>query len=742
MATWRMVAMLAWCLVAMPAQAASLVVGVMEFANESGDEAWDPLGKGFQEMFLVDLAKAGEVDIVPRTKLLQKGAELGITPPAGAKDRRRLASQSGADFLLSGTFLVDGARMALRVELLQAATGKVVLEDRREGESEGFFELQKDALKASLKALEVTLTARERAETGRLHTADFLAFQDFSRGLEYFDAERYEASMRALRAATERDAEFSLARITLEAYRELIDTIKQKAAAVGVVRAEQERMQKLAQAGDAVEVIRRLLAIADRAGDAARRERLTALYLLSRAMSGDWRSNKALREYYAVEDRFAMRRASEQLAQRYHAEAIELWPSLPVKVTKEFARTFPTADAFDEEFAEAVTYLWEKGVDSANNRKSYLLDNLRYPREFAAQFHLTVEEEVAWYDRFLELGAVLEAPDWWVKNTREDMVKDLRWALRFDDSTRILQGFAEASENQYALKGFASQIEDNRSYVELLSKAKRRSWMEEWMRLTIPEFGQPGPVVGMGEEYFAGTTRTPKALYRLTDAREWPRRTFLYVDDVLVWMHQPQFYFHPGPMSDPRRTEEVRYHHGGSDTLDGILFLGAAPYASVDVGVTFDQRVPDDFWLDDDEQGVHDADPAVAVLVGLIDLDVPEARDPVTGDDHLSRPMRGVAVWVRDGELQIVQTVEAKRGSYERKDAFDEKVLASQSLSKLGPTFRIDVAVRDRTVVAKVGRRSVRASLPEAVRGYVGIQYRGKGFVAARDVALREGRKK
>lgn len=736
---WRGIAMWGWLLLAAPAQAATVVVGVMEFANQSPQSDWDPLGKGFQEMFLVDLAKAGSVEIVPRTTLRDTCAALGVTPPGGRSERRKVASKAGADFLLSGGFLVKGASMALEIELLDAKTGSVVLTDRQEGEAEGFFELQKSALKASLRALSVSLTPRERAETGRLHTADFLAFQDFSRGLDYFDAERYEAGLRSLREATERDAEFSLARITLEAYEQLVSSIRQKAAAVGVVRAEQERMERLAAAGDAVEVVRRLLDIAATHGDAARRERLTALYLLSFAMTGEWRREKPLREYYAVEDRFAMRRASEQLAQRYHAEAKPLWPALPVRVDAAFVRSFPSSGSFEADFAEAVTFLWERGVDSANNRQSYLLDNLEYPRELAAQLRLTVSEEIARFDEHLRLADELGAPDWWVRNQREEMVKELRRDLRFDDSTRILQDFAAASDNEWALKGFAEEIETNRGFVAMLTGARNRRWMEEWVRQGIADYGSLGPVEG-GAALFSGASRSDEARQRLTAVREWPRESYLFVDDVPVWIKQPFFWFSPGPMSDPRRTEQVRYHRESSDALDGLLFVGAEPYAAVDVGVTFDRRVPDDFWPGRKERGVAEGEPAVAVLVGLVDLDVPLQRDPVTGDDHLTRPMRGIAVWVRDGELQIVRTVETKRGGYERKAEFSEEVLARTRLGGTDGAFRVDVAVRGRTVVAKVRQRSVKATLKEPVVGYAGLQFRGHGYVGAGELAVRPRR--
>ncbi|MBX2801888.1 MAG: hypothetical protein KTR31_29685 [Myxococcales bacterium] len=733
---WLLVSSLLFIsLSASPARAANVTVAVLEFANTSGDAEWDALGKGFQEMFLVDLSKADTVQVVPRSDLRASAVSLGITVPAAVADRLRLAKQSGASFVMSGLYSVAGATMSLRVDLLDVTSGQVVLSDARDGEAEAFFDLQKQALTASMDALKLSLSPKERAEAGRLHTADFLAFQDFSRGLDYFDAERYEAGLRSLRSATERDAAFSLAAITLAQYQERISQIRTKAESIGVVRAEQERMKRLAMAGDAVDATRRLLAVAADGSAGNQRERLTALYLLTLAYQGKWFRSATLRNYYAVQDRFAMRRASEQLAARYHAEALPLWPALPVKIDEDFVRDFPSGEDFDADFAEAVTYLWERGVDSANNRKSYLLDNLRYPREMAKLLRLSLADEIALFDRNRELALAFDAEPWRLKNEQEEMVKEFRRVLRFDDSTRILDGFAEVSENQYALKGFANEIERNRDFVALLSEAKDRSQMEEWLLLAIEEFGTGGNVRNMGREHFGGKGLDPEGAALLTRVRDWPRDSYLLVDDVPVWVHQPGFFFHPGPMSDPRRAESFRYNRASSDDLDGLVFMGAEPLGDLDLGFTLTFTAPDDFWPGSAERRkLQEGRPDVAALVGLVDLDVPLERDPVTREDSLGKPLRGIAVWLRDGELQLVQTTESERGSYDRKAAFTERVLAKKSLPRLSDRVRVDVAVRGTTLVATVGNRSVKTKLSEAPVGYQGFQLRGQGFVEISDL--------
>ena len=60
-------------------------------------------------------------------------------------------------------------------------------------------------------------------------------------------------------------------------------------------------------------------------------------------------------------------------------------------------------------------------------------------------------------------------------------------------------------------------------------------------------------------------------------------------------------------MSDVRRTDSIRYHRSGRDELDGLLFVDAQPYEDVDIGVTFDRSVPNDFRPKADETVVPNA---------------------------------------------------------------------------------------------------------------------------------------
>jgi TolB-like protein len=725
-----------------PAWAANVTVAVLEFANTGADPDWAPLGKGFQEMFLVDLAKAESIDVIERRTLLEKSRSMGIAVPADLAARTRLATATGATHLLAGSFRVEGDNMVLEVELLDARAGKLLLDEDTVSEKDAFFELQKGALKASISALNLALTPKERADTSRLHTADFLAFQDFSRGLDLFDSERYEASLGALRQAAERDVQFSLAQITLEAYEELITQIRTKADALHVVQNEEKRLAELAAAGEEVEVLRRLLAIAAEPGDDNRRERLTALHTLSVAYGNLGTNRGKLRSLRAVEDHFAMARAADQLAARYYAEALPLWPALPLQVSQDFYGGFPEVETFDKDWARCIKTLWERGADYPQNRINYLNDNLRYPREMARMLHLDLAAQVRLHDLFLKLGIQNGAPDYWIKSEREELVQAYRTVLRFDDSTRIVEAFAKQSENEYALRGFAEDIEVNHEYERYLRSAADKTLAREWVQIAMADGWSKGPVLNQGAKEFSGKTLSDAGKEMLTNARDWPSndKDYLLVGDTPVWVHQYYYILWSGPRTDARRTSSIRYAKkpGSEEGLDTLAFVGGVPLSDLDMGFDVSWTVPSDFRPRGKSTALEPGDrPTVSFMIGLTYLNVPLIKDPTTDERLLARPMRGTTVRISPTEIAIVSTVESKRGSYERKEVFDEKVLSRKALKRPLPRdVRVDVAVRGGKVVVKVGDVVVEARADE-VAGYQALRWGGAGFVEVSNFSLR-----
>ena len=559
--------------------------------------------------------------------------------------------------------------------------------------------------------------------------------------MDLFDAERYDASLTALRAATERDVSFSLARLTLEAYEQLIAETRQKAQAIHAVKVEERRLARLQTAGDEVEVIRRLLELANRSGPDHQRLRLTALHTLAVAYGNVGTRQNKLATLRSVEDRFAIARAGDRMWAQYQAEALPLWPRLPVQPSEEFYREFPKLATFDADLEAAAKRLWEHGADYPENRKNYLINNLRYPRYSGQAMHLSVAQELVLHDRFVELGRAHGAPDYWLKSEDELRVKSYRAGLRFDDSTRILERFARESDNEWALKGFASEMETNRDAVAFLQRAPDRQIAQEWLMhgWHLSE--------STDQRAFVDGRPTPELLGRVTRERRIPNNGFVLLDEVPIWVGNVGAAPLLGPLSDPRRTSAIRVNRPEADRLATFVLAGAEPLGSVTMTTTLRYTAPADFWpgpktASPADRGVASGRPSVGLLFGLVDVDVPLQKNAAAEQSAgqraagaqpdariLTRPMTGYMLRITADEAAIVRVTEAERGGYDRKERLDEQVLARAPLKKGAETVAVELRVTGDRAEAKIGGVKVAARLPEPALGFHGLWVTGGGFV-------------
>src|SRR6185369_13491230 len=249
--------------------------------------------------------------------------KLGRSTLVDASTAAKVGKVVGASHLLTGSVTVAGGKMRLDARLVEVATGRVLLGESIDGQADVFFELEKALVRKLVDAVAPQVTPRERGAMARIQTADFEAFRKYSAGLKLFDDKKYDQALKALREASERDADFSLARTTLAEYERIAAGLRREAEGIEQQRAA-ETERKLDQQMQAEQkLIGRLFEAAGRKGEAARDTRLTALYLLARDYAG--RRFKLADE----EDRFAWERTTDALFQRYVTEALGLFPRFP-----------------------------------------------------------------------------------------------------------------------------------------------------------------------------------------------------------------------------------------------------------------------------------------------------------------------------------------------------------------------------------------------------------------------------
>lgn len=742
-----MLARLVLLLLLLPSLAlADVRVAVLEFDAASTDARFAPLGKGLQSMIGTDLSQVSTITVVERARLNDVLSEQQLTRSAAfdPKTTIHIGGLLGATHLVVGSFTVVGETMRLDARLLEAQTGQSLLGEKVEGEKEAFFELQKDLVKALVRGLDIAPSAKERAAISRIHTADFDAFAGFSRGIDLFDQEAYDDALQSLREAAAKDSDFKLARITLDAYEDLLATLRTRRDELQTAKHELERLDKLKAVQGQAEVVARLFAIAGQPGPAAQRQRLTARYLLSVAYANLGSNQGKLGDLRRSEDRFAMQRTAEALAAAYFTEATGVYPEITPVVSSRFYTRLPDdASTFDAFFDDAVHKLWEHGRDRANNRRSYLLNDLRYTRDLARLLHLDLAEEVQLRERFRDWGSQIEPDDYWKDEHRDALIKAYRSVLRLDESTALLTASTIGVENPRALDAITAEIEVNRDFQKLLEEAKDPTLMREWMLLAQDSWSK-GPVLRFGREQL-GSSPTSKGLHQLNRFRELDNDDYVLIGEHPLFPLQATWHLKTGPRTDVRRGSSLRYDNADpAKTLASIVIADGVPADSLRARFVLRYRPPADFWPD----GVRPKDvpdgtrptspegrPEVLLLFGLQDVDVDKVKNEETGEYEVPRPTTGHAVLLAD-DVALLGLVETERGSYGRKEGFDWTEHGRKPLRAKADTLPVDIRIQGTGVQVQAGGRSFRFTLPAASQGFYGLLIRGVGFVEVAELSL------
>lgn len=717
-------------------------IAVLDFTNASTDPDLAPLGKGLQSMLTTDLSQVEALTLVERERLRDITAELdlGTSDLVDPKTAANIGRLAGASHLLVGSFTVVGSSMRLDARLVEVEGGSIVLAEQIEGETEAFFELEQALVQSLVKALEVDLAPKERAGIRRIHTADYEAFRAFSRGIDRFDAEAYDDAVAALQDAAGRDEDFKLARVTLREYEQIIGRLRARSASLETSRAALERLKKARQADDQAEVLARLWAIAeddpsaksDAAGVLADRRRPASLYLLAVAYGNVGQSRGELLRLRQVEDAFAMDRSADALHRAFFEEAVPRWPELPLVVSDRFwwglpeLRTKdgePAEDPFDVRFAELATHLFEKGADYPDNRRKYLLDDLRYPSKMARRLHLDRAEEIEFFDLLYGNAQILDPPDYWTENFEEVLAKKYRAVLRLDDSTRMYTKLAAALDHPRAIEGIAKKIEVNRDYQRLLDQAKNKVLMREWLLL-----GQASnmPVLRVAREELAGATPTAKGLEYLSRSRKLSSNDdYILLGDHPAWTLQASGDLWTGPRSDSLRTSSLRYYRDEAAELETFVLLDGVPTKDVTAKFHVDHQPATD-WSPPKDLAPAGATPHVRFLFSVVDVSVEKSKDPETDKYRVDRPTQLWAVRFADGKAHLEHGVESKRGfAGYKKFAWTE--VAS---SPVGFDGDVAISVSGTQVTIRGPDRVARLRLPDApAAGFYGFLFGGAGYI-------------
>ena len=709
-------------------------LAVLPFDGGKGPEA-EEVGAALQAMLITDLAAVPDLRLLERAKLKELLAEqeLGLSGSVDPATAAHACKLLGATHLLVGRSTVVGGKMRLDARLLAAVKGEVVVAAAIEGEKEAFFELEKDLVNRLIAAMGVKLLPKARAEVAKVHTADYEAFRSFGKALRLRDAQQVEPALAALREALAKDRDFKLAALTLDEYQRILTTLRTQADQLQVAQALAERAKGDQAAAAEAALVGRLEQLAS---GADRDDRLTALHSLAIAFGNVGSRQNKLFHLRRQEDRFAFQRRADAAASRYVTEALAAFPVAPLTVDDSrtaHGLTENPAD-FEKEWAWAKKRLLGIG-EIEENRRNAVLDSTRYVDTTARMMLLDARQTVAFHQQLFDLSLKLTPGDYHVKEGREALAKQWRAVLELDRSTALFTELSRGTDNPWALKGLASEIEQNRDLAKLLAESPSPALVREFLLL--------GGNASSAKTLF-GPEKAPtlRAQQELTRLRRWPHDSFLWLGDQPCWSLAADFFLSTGPRTDLRRTEELRVWHPADRTKDPepLLVLGAAPRGPFSAAFTLSFTVPPDFQTRQAESLAVLPRPEVSFLFGLEDLDCDRVEDPVTKQAQVRRPLRGHALVFSEAAVKLVVLTESARDTWGRKTAFQVKELASRPLDLGGDRLALTVKLAGTTLTVGAGRKTVTFTLPSAVSGYTGLRVAGPGFVAVSGVRLGSGK--
>jgi TolB-like protein len=717
-------------------------VAVMDFTNAAGQDLAH-LGKGLQSMLITDLTEVAGFELVERARLgdIRAELELGQSELIDKKSAVRIGKLAGATHLIAGSYTVAGARMRIDARLFAVATGSILHAAKVEGEKDAFFELEKDLVKQLVGATGVAVTPKERARMGKIHTADFQAFEKFSRGIDLFDAQRYDEAVQALRQASDLDADFELARLTLTEYERLARTMRTRADAAGVAEAELARLREDQDRKRETEVVERLFAMAGRKGAQAREQRALALALLIAIYSSNYRGWEFLRRLEETGDKFTIARTRDWLAQSYWAEALDDPDRVPLfGIVVQMPPA--TVAEIDEVFGEM-----RKSMASA--ARAPLSSNLSYDvHTVARRLHFDRKQEAELLERLVRRG--LEGSRDEERKTRWllELAERYQDVLELDRSTRQLVLLGRMTKDAETLDKAAKRMEENRDLAQLLDqRGPLQAYVREYLMNSISK-PKVHPI-RKARELFAGKDTTEKMIREIDHAaRQWLADDYMLLGEQPMWLLQGSFSLRTGPRADRYRAEEIRYHVAADAHSDdgGVLGVwGAGARQDFRVRFRVGYAAPRDYWLarssdDRDALAAGRAGRArVGFLFGLRNIDTRLERDPAGKELHYPDPMTGYAVLIEDDGIALARVrAEHRRG----RGGSGHRELVAEVLRRVKADVRshdeleVSVAVeKDRVTVQVAGKSATFRLAGEAsgyAGGYLGLSIQGHGYSAWR----------
>ncbi len=196
-------------------------VAVLYFDNNSlvKKEEMEPLRKGLADMFITELSKIDQFQVVERANLQQiiEEMKLGQSGVLDNATAQRVGQMLGAKNLILGSYMLmfDG-KLRIDVRLVETETGITLKADEETDLPKNLSAMVDRLVKKCLLNMNVRLNEKESRFLKQKDNQNFEAALYFARGLEYEDAKDYEKAKEMYLLALKHNPNFVRAKLRLK----------------------------------------------------------------------------------------------------------------------------------------------------------------------------------------------------------------------------------------------------------------------------------------------------------------------------------------------------------------------------------------------------------------------------------------------------------------------------------------------------------------------------------------------
>ena len=199
------------------------ILAVLHFENLTRDADSDWLKTGLADMLVTDLSRIPDIDVLSIGATYETLQKLGLrsSAMAGPESIKEFAKETGATFVVTGSFAKAGTSFRASVALVDSETGDIIASGSQEGSGpESVFSIVDELSKDIRRHL--AMTGIEKAESSRgiseFMTSSLAAYRFYTEAIGLHMQSKNEEAISLMKRAVEQDPDFALAYVSLSSF--------------------------------------------------------------------------------------------------------------------------------------------------------------------------------------------------------------------------------------------------------------------------------------------------------------------------------------------------------------------------------------------------------------------------------------------------------------------------------------------------------------------------------------------